>query len=130
MAGGFLIYRFDGLPPLSPDDPCLNDDDYLIGLVPANPAIPFEPVAEIRAVFDRHVPGIHWNDRGNGFVRRGAFAMQILMPLGQDRCISLGLDDYETCAGYLRAIEAERHDWYTTWLDGRWLRDAPAAAGA
>ncbi|WP_323769924.1 hypothetical protein [Antarctobacter sp.] len=120
------MYRFDGPPPATPDDPCLDDSPYLTGLVPENPSLPFGPVAETRAVFERHVPGIRWNDRGNGFARQGGFQMHVLMPSRDHGYISLALDDYGTAARYLRAIEAERPDWYTSWFDGQWLRQTPA----
>ncbi|SNS68265.1 hypothetical protein [Antarctobacter heliothermus] len=126
MAGGVRIYRFDGPPPVTPDDPCLDDGPYLTGLVPENPSLPFGPTDEIRAVFDRHVPDIRWNARGTGFARRGKFQMQVVMPSGDSGFISLGLDDYSTAAALLRLIEAERPDWYTSWFDGKWLRDTPA----
>jgi hypothetical protein len=133
MAGGFVIYRFAGPPPPTPDDLCLRDDlrayPELDGAIPPNPALPFGPDDELRAVFDRHIPGIRWNrDHRSGFVRRDTFQMNILLPgdeEGAAPCISLAIDGYEEAFRVLRAIEAENPDWYATSFGGGWLRDHP-----
>ncbi len=129
MAALVWIYRFDGPPPPSPDDPCLTDDPALRGLVPPNPARAFHAPEEIRLTFDRHVPGIRWNERGNGFFRRGKFRMHVLLPDRTQTQISLAIDDYTEAGLVLRRIEADKPQWYTSWFDGKWLRDTPLAGG-
>ncbi|MGP6085681.1 hypothetical protein [Antarctobacter jejuensis] len=129
MAALIRIYRFDGPPPPSPDDPSLGDRFGIEDLLPPNPACAFDGAEDIRTVFDRHLPGIQWNERGNGFFRRGGFQIQILMPSRDQPYISLSIDDYGAAAQVLRAVESDRPDWYTEWFDGKWLRDTPVPEG-
>ncbi|WP_417210901.1 hypothetical protein [Antarctobacter sp.] len=126
MAGGVRIYRFDGPPPVSPDDPCLDDSPGLTGLRAGNPGLPFGPAPEVRAVFARHAPGIRWSAQGNGFARQGGFQMPVLRPSRDNGYIRLALDGYGTAARCPRAIEAEHPDWNNSWFDGQWLRQTPA----
>ncbi|SMX48645.1 hypothetical protein [Maliponia aquimaris] len=126
MASLLQIWRFDGPRPSSPDDPCLDGSPWLEGLVERNPAVPFGPPAELRAVFDRHVPRLYWNAEGTGgFARQDKFQFHVLLASGIDLSISLAIDEWQRTAEVLRAIEAEQPDWHVTWTDGRWLRDVP-----
>lgn len=93
-------------------------------LVGPSPAIPFGPHETLRAVFDRHLPGLRWNAEGDaGFFRRGRFQFQVRLPGRDSAAISLAIDEWGETERVLRAIEAERPDWHCTWHEGRWLRD-------
>ena len=110
------IYSFDGPPPPADQVEDWQGRPHPSCRPPGSPEV-------IRAVFDRHVPGIVWNDRGNGYVRRGSFEMHVLMPDPTAAYVSLAVDGYALAAERLRAILAEQPDWHVTWLDNRWLRD-------
>ncbi|WP_420325641.1 hypothetical protein [Mameliella sp.] len=130
MAAGLRIWRFDGPPPCSPDDPRMDQSPLIAALAGPCPAIPFGPQADLRAVFDRHLPGLRWNDSGDaGFYRRDRFRIQLRLPGPDSRAISLAIDEWGATERLLRAIEAENPDWYCTWYGGTWLRDAPAPRG-
>jgi len=130
VAAGLRIWRFDGPPPCTPDDPRLDDSPWLEEIVGSSPVLAFGPHEDLRAVFDRHLPGLRWNDNGDAaFFRRDRFQVQLRLPGPDSRAISLAIDEWGATECLLRAIEAENPDWHCSWYGGTWLRDAPAGAG-
>lgn len=128
MARLVRMYRFPSPPCFSPAHDCLSgwaEWPELQELFPPNPAIPFNCPEEIRTVFSRHQPRMRWEERGNGRYIGKRGEISVILP-ARDHCyVSLALDATDEILRLLKAVEADRPDWYTAWDEYTWLRDVP-----